>query len=70
MHTNPTSLEEWSRSWQLQFNADKFRSIHFGSKNPKYVYTLNGLELKQISSDLEVLADDKLKYHVHATPAV
>ena len=71
VQTDLTLLEEWSRIWQLPFNAKKCKSMHFGRKNPKRVYTLNGQELEQITSekDLGVMVDDELKFHVHAAAA-
>ena len=62
LQTDLTFLEEWSRIWQLPFNAKKCKSMHFGHKNPRRVYILNGLELEQTTSekDLGVMVDDKL----------
>lgn len=60
-------LEEWSRIWQLPFNAKKCKAMHFGYKNPKRTYMLDGQELDPITSekDLGVMVDDQLKFHVH-----
>ena len=62
-----TLLEEWSRIWQLPFNAKKCKAMHFGYNNPKRTYSLGGQELEAIASekDLGVMVDDKLKFHVH-----
>jgi ribonuclease P/MRP protein subunit RPP40 len=62
------NLEEWSRLWQLPFNAKKCKSMHFGHNNPRRTYTLNNQELESIRSekDLGVMVDDSLKFHVHA----
>ena len=42
--------------------------MHFGNKNPRHTYVLNGIELEQITTekDLGVMVDDKLNFHVHA----
>ena len=66
-----THLEEWSRIWQLPFNAKKCKSMHLGYKNPKHTYVLNGLELEQITTekDLGVMVDNKMNFHVHAATA-
>ena len=66
-----TLLEEWSRIWQLPFNAKKCKVMHFGNNNPKRSYTLNGLGLEPISSekDLGVMVDDKLNFHLHTAAA-
>ena len=66
-----TALEEWSRIWQLPFNAKKCKAMHFGHNNPNKVYHLGGQELEVIDSekDLGVMVDDKLKFHVHTAYA-
>ena len=66
-----TNLENWSRIWQLPFNAKKCKSMHFGHNNPKHKYVLNGLELEAITTekDLGVMVDNKLNFHVHAATA-
>ena len=66
-----TNLENWSRIWQLPFNAKKCKSMHFGHNNPKHTYVLNGIELEAITTekDLGVMVDNKLNFHVHAATA-
>ena len=34
-------LEEWSRKWQLPFNATKCKVMHFGYHNPQQTYQAN-----------------------------
>ena len=64
-------LEEWSRIWQLPFNAPKCKTMHFGHKNPMFSYVLNGTQLKSITTekDLGVTVDNKLNFHVHTATA-
>lgn len=71
VQTDLAFLEEWSRVWQLPFNAKKCKAMHFGHNNPKRTYTLNGQVLDPITSekDLGVMVDDKLKFHVHTAAA-
>ena len=38
-------LDEWVNQWQMQYNLDKCEVIHFGSKNKKADYYLNGCKL-------------------------
>ena len=66
-----SNLEEWSRIWQLPFNAKKCKTMHFGYSNARRTYILNNQELEPISSekDLGVMIDDKLRFHVHAASA-
>ena len=66
-----SNLEEWSRIWQLPFNAKKCKTMHFGYSNARRTYILNNQELESISSkkDLGVMVDDKLRFHMHAASA-
>ena len=38
-------LGGWAYAWQMQFNVDKCEVIHFGGKNRKADYYLNGVKL-------------------------
>ena len=35
-------MTEWADTWQIQYNVDKCEVIHFGGKNRKEDYYLNG----------------------------
>ena len=61
------NLERWSNQWQLPFNATKCKVMHFGFKNPKYPYHLNGhaLAVTDQEKDLGVIIDNNLKFHAH-----
>jgi len=37
------SLMEWAETWQMTFNADKCKVLHFGKLNPRFSYTLGGM---------------------------
>ena len=60
-------LEEWSKTWQLPFNATKCKVMHLGYQNLEQTYHLNGhaLESSHREKDLGVIIDDKLKFHDH-----
>ena len=64
-------LEQWSKIWQLPFNAKKCKVMHFGHNNPKRKYVLNGQELEatRAEKDLGVMVDDNLKFHIHTASA-
>ena len=51
-------LEKWAKLWQMQFNVDKCKIMHFG-----YTYTMNNKELQPVSEekDLGVIIQDNLK---------
>ena len=54
-------LEEWSKTWQLPFNATKCKVMHLGCQNLEQTYHLNGhaLESSHREKDLGVIIDDK-----------
>ena len=56
-------LTKWSDEWQMMFNVQKCKVMHFGSKNPGSNYVMNGLSLEKvhIERDLGVLISDDLK---------
>ena len=58
------TLIEWSAEWQMLFNADKCKSIHYGYNNPRHVYNMGGQQLQQVNQekDLGVIITDNLKY--------
>jgi ribonuclease P/MRP protein subunit RPP40 len=45
------NLYKWSQDWQLLFNQDKCKCIHFGYNNMRYDYFLGGELIK--STELE-----------------
>ena len=56
-------LLTWSQTWQMSFNADKCKVLHFGSKNLGYNYTMAGSTLSSVTSekDLGVVITNDLK---------
>ena len=36
------NLLDWADKWQMQFNADKCKVLHFGRNNPRHSYYMNG----------------------------
>ena len=61
------NLSNWSKYWQLPFNAKKCKTLHFGYHNPKIEYNLNDhiLEEAHDQKDLGVIIDVELKFHQH-----
>ena len=56
-------LEKWAKLWQMQFNVDKCKMMHFGFNNTRHTYTMNNKELQTVSEekDLGVIIQDNLK---------
>ena len=61
------NLSNWSKYWQLPFNAKKCKTLHFGYQNPKIEYSLNDhiLEEAHDQKDLGVIIDVEFKFHQH-----
>ena len=66
------TLEVWSKKWQLPFNAEKCKVMHFGKNNPEHYDVLNNhvLEKSEQEKDLGVIIEKKLKFHAHTAAAV
>ena len=60
-------LIAWSEKWQLTFNADKCKIIHYGINNLDINYVMAGTELEVVANerDLGVVFDDQLKFSSH-----
>ena len=68
-------LWEWSEKWQLPFNADKCKIIHYGPNNPSHNYSIGPVNQKvplacdSEEKDLGVKFDQSLKFSVHIAEA-
>jgi len=67
------SLDElvtWSNEWGMELHTQKSLVIHFGRKNPEFVYKINGIPLQTTESarDLGILIrnDCDTSQHVHS----
>ena len=58
-----TNLAEWANEWQMYFNTDKCKIVHFGNNNPKVTYSMNGVNLQAVDNerDLGVIIDSNGK---------
>jgi hypothetical protein len=56
-------LNEWAVKWQMNFNADKCKVLHIGSKNRKVKYEIDGKSIGAVSEekDLGVIVTDDFK---------
>ena len=43
------NLVEWSKEWQMLFNADKCKVMHIGFNNNKDKYDMNDVQLEYVS---------------------
>ena len=46
------TLEKWSSDWQLPFNVDKCKVIHFGKENKQFSYYISNKELSKESEEV------------------
>ena len=60
-------MSDWAEKWELKFNVDKCKVIHYGHDNPNHKYTMNTKPLKESNEecDLGVLFDKDLKFNKH-----
>jgi hypothetical protein len=66
------AASEWVKSWESEFNENKFVCIHFGSRNPMHEYQINSLPIPvQLSyKDLGVWISSDLKSSKQCNEAV
>ena len=61
------NLQQWSNIWQLPFNIDKCKVLHFGKNNQKHVYSMgtNDLACDEKEKDVGVLFDTTFNFKSH-----
>ena len=65
-------LEQWSRTWQMEFNTSKCKVMHLGrGGNPGHVYRMGDslLENTTAEKDIGVTVQDTLKPSLHCAKA-
>ena len=63
MQENLDRLCRWADKWKMAFNASKCKVIHYGKKNIRFQYKLNGNVIESVceEKDLGVWMEDDLK---------
>ena len=63
---------DWSKKWQLGFNAGKCKVLHVGRVNDRQTYAMGDSQLERTDAerDLGVQVDSTLKFREHAAAAV
>ena len=58
---------EWANKWQLTFNIEKCKVLHYGNNNPCLKYVMSNTELSDsdLEKDLGVHFDPSLKFSSH-----
>ena len=64
-------LCEWADSWQMEFNVDKCKAMHIGSRNKQFSYMMKGHQLDVVTTekDLGVFISSNLKVAEHCYDA-
>jgi hypothetical protein len=47
-------LCEWTTEWGMKFNVQKCKVMHFGKKNPKFSYTMEGTLLEEVTEERDI----------------
>ena len=48
------NLFKWSSDWQMLFNLDKYNALHFGAKNMRHTYSINGYPLSEVEEEKDL----------------
>ena len=64
------SMESWAKTWQMTFNYDKWKVMHFGKKNREQTYKMklghgeqqHVIEKSLVERDLGLLVSSDLKW--------
>ena len=72
MQADLDALGSWSVSWQMTFNQDKCKVMHFGPQNTNSTFYMEGhqLDSTQVERDLGVQIDSALKFRQQGAAAV
>ena len=63
LQSDLSRLEDWSRKWQLRFNADKCKVLHIGQDNEHYEYYMGRYTKTTNERDLGVQIDPDLMFN-------
>ena len=67
-------LDEWSRTWQINFNITQYNLLHLGKKNQQEIYWMHEddktIENVTEHPDLGVLMDTSLSFNKHISSII
>ena len=66
------NLFKWSQDWQMLFNINKCKVMHFGRSNARAVYFIGGQQLEEVDNekDLGIIVQKDLKVSEQCVKAV
>ncbi|CAG2208621.1 unnamed protein product [Mytilus edulis] len=61
------ALYDGSKLWDMKFNVNKCKQIHYGRNNPENVYTMNNIDIikDEQEKDLGIIFQNDLKFSQH-----
>ena len=69
-------LSQWSETWQLKFNVEKCKTLHFGNNNLEITYNLiedgqrKDIPSECVEKDLGVVFETDLKFRKHINECI
>ena len=54
MQENLDRICQWAEKWQMRFNVSKCKVMHFGHKNIRYDYTMNGCVVEKVEEEKDL----------------
>lgn len=66
------ALYDWSKLWDMKFNVNKCKQIHYGRNNPENVYTMNNIDIikDEQEKDLGIIFQNDLKFSQHISSKI
>ena len=63
LQANLDRICQWADKWKMSFNVKKCKVMHFGKKNLRYGYTMNGCDIEEVKEekDLGVWMEEDLR---------
>jgi len=67
LQTDIDSLQDWSSTWLLKFNASKCKCMNLGKNNDKHQYAMGSKAIENVKNekDVGVSFDSELKFNEH-----
>ena len=54
MQANLDRICKWAETWKMAFNAKKCKVMHFGKKNIRCVYNMNGSVIEEVKEEKDL----------------
>ena len=54
MLANLDRISRWAEQWKMSFNAKKCKVMHFGKRNIRYKYNMNGNAIEEVKEEKDL----------------